>query len=427
MGKAIKLDTKYLEGFVSESDLNDIFPEVEKAHLLLQDKTGPGNDFLGWLDLPVQVGEEVLSDIQECADKLSENSDVIIIIGIGGSYLGAKALMEMLTPRFGTKKVIFAGYDISGEYLNELSDHIKDKDISVNVISKSGTTTEPAIAFRVISGFLSEKYSDEELKERIVCTTDKENGALKALADSKGYKTYVIPDNVGGRFSVLTPVGLLPAACAGINIKDLVLGAQKGYELSKDCSLETNLCYKYAAIRNILLRKGKTIEILSDFDYKFRFVAEWWKQLFGESEGKDGNGLFPASCGFTTDLHSMGQFIQDGSRNIIETFLIEEKEDEKCAVPFNEDNLDNLNYLAGKQISYVNKQAYLATREAHFEGGVPNLSIVLPEKNAFYLGQLFYFFEKAVAVSAYMLEVNPFNQPGVESYKKKMFKNLGKP
>lgn len=429
MTKAIQLDTKYLKDFVSEEDLAAIFPEVKNAHSLLVSKRGLGKDFLGWIDLPVNTSKDTLKEIEECAEQMKGCSDLIVIVGIGGSYLGARAAIEMLASDEGREKIFFTGNNLCGEHLEKLLDMIEagNKDVSVNVISKSGTTTEPAVAFRIIEDALKKKYGPNKLKDRIVCTTDKERGALKKLADSAGYKSFVIPDDTGGRFSVLTPVGLLPAACAGVNIYDIVNGAQRCAERMSVCDIDKNPAYKYAAIRNILYRKGKVIELLASFDYRLHFIAEWWKQLFGESEGKAGRSIFPAACDFTTDLHSMGQLMQQGQRNIFETFIIEGNEKPCCKVPANEENLDDLNYLEGKSLSFINKQAYLATCEAHSEGGVPNSTIVISERTAFSLGELFYFFEKAVAISAYISGVNPFDQPGVEAYKKKMFKLLGKP
>lgn len=426
MKKNIRLDTEYLKGFVSGKDLDAIFSEVKRAHELLEKKSGPGKNFLGWMDLPEKATEGLLKAIEECAGKMKSNSDVIIVIGIGGSYLGARAAIEMLAPGLRGRKVLFAGHNLCGDYLEELLNVIKSGDIGVNVISKSGTTTEPAVAFRVIEASLREKYSAQELKDRIIFTTDREKGALKAMADAGGYKTFVIPEDVGGRFSVLSPVGLLPVACAGINIRDFIAGARKGRDQSVDCNLDKNVSYKYAALRNILYRKGKVIEVLSNFNSRLHYVAEWWKQLFAESEGKDKKGIFPASCDFTTDLHSMGQWLQDGNRNVFETFLIEEEDGSGCPIPEKKEDLDNLNYLSGREVSFVNKQAYKATAAAHFEGGVPNSTVFFPEKSAFCLGELFYLFEKAVAISGYILGVNPFDQPGVDSYKNKMFKLLGK-
>jgi len=425
--KRLKFDTRYLEGFISSDDLEGIFSEVEKAHAFLVERNGPGKEFLGWMDIPENIDKGLVEDIEKTAAGLDRISDVIIIIGIGGSYLGARSIYECLTPKMADRKIFFAGCNLSGDYLRDLLDMVKDRDVGVNVISKSGTTMEPAVAFRIIEDFLEKKYGPGKISDRIVCTTDKETGALKTIADKKGYKTFVVPDDVGGRFSVLTPVGLFPAACADVNIRDLIAGAKDERQHSLDCDLDNNMSYRYAATRNILYRKGKKIEVFASFDSRLHYVDEWWKQLFGESEGKDGHSIFPASCNFSTDLHSMGQLIQEGERNLFETFLIIEKEGEGCLVPESEENLDNLNYVAGEQVDYINKKAYEATAEAHFEGGVPNSTIRLAEKSAFCLGQLFYFFEKAAALSGYLSGVNPFNQPGVESYKRKMFKLLGKP
>ncbi len=427
MGNDISFDPNYVKGFVSQDELDEIFPEVQKAHDLLENKNGPGNEFLGWMDLPETIDEGLLREIEDTASDIKSKSDALICIGIGGSYLGTRAAIELLYPEFARQKVFFAGHNLSGEHLRELINELEDKDVCVNVISKSGTTTEPAIAFRIIEDFLIKKYGTDGAKDRIICTTDRKKGALKAMADKKGYKTFVIPDDIGGRYSVLTPVGLLPIACADINIRDLIKGAKSQRERSLECDLEKNMSYKYAAIRNILYRKGKRIEILSDFDYKMFFLGEWWRQLFAESEGKDSKGIFPTTCNLTTDLHSIGQLIQQGERNIFETFLVVKKEDTTYVVPESKDNLDKLNYLAGKDLDFINKRAYDATSEAHFEGGVPNTTIVMPERSAFCLGQLFYFLEKTVAISGYLSGVNPFDQPGVEAYKTKMFKLLGKP
>lgn len=427
MPKDLRLDTNYLKGFVSEAELKSIFPEIEKAHSFLVKKNGFGKEFLGWMDLPTSLDESLLEDIEGTAAGMRCNADAVIVIGIGGSYLGAKAAIELLTPEFVGKKVFFAGHNLSASYLRGLLDSLKGKDFSVNVISKSGGTTEPAVAFRIIQESVEKKYGGDKARSRIVCTTDAEKGALKAIADQRGYKTFVIPDDVGGRFSVLTPVGLLPIACAGINIREMLSGAARMREMTAACDLGRNPSYLYAAVRNILYRKGKKVEILSNFDGRFHYLAEWWKQLFGESEGKDGKGIFPAACDFTTDLHSIGQLIQGGERNIFETFVIAEKEDRVCDLPFKADDTDNLNYLAGVGESAINAKAYKAVAEAHFEGGVPNSTVVVEEISPYCLGQLFYFFEKAVAVSGYILGVNPFDQPGVEAYKKKMFKLLGKP
>lgn len=427
MPKDLRLDTACMKGFVSDRDIRDIFPEVERAHSFLEKRNGPGRDFLGWMDLPVNTPEETLQRIEAAASGMRQSSDAVIVIGIGGSFLGAKAAIEMLTPEFVGSKVFFAGQNLSASYLNGLLSSLKDREVSVNVISKSGGTTEPAVAFRIIEEFMEKKYGKEKARLRIVCTTDANKGALKSMADSKGYGTFVIPDDVGGRFSVLTPVGLLPIACAGVNIRELLAGAADARMSSAKCDIEINPAYRYAAVRNVLYRKGKKIEILSNFDGRFHYVNEWWKQLFGESEGKGGKGIFPASCDFTTDLHSIGQLIQEGERNIFETFLIANKEDRSCVINPNEDNMDNLNYLSGVSESAINTKAYRAVAEAHFEGGVPNSTVIVEEISAYCLGQLFYFFEKAAAVSAYVSGVNPFDQPGVEAYKNKMFKLLGKP
>ena len=423
----LKYDTKYLEGYVLKEDLEGIYPELEKAHDFLVNRNGPGKDYLGWLDLPEAITEDTNKDIEKTAGMLRDNSDVIVIVGIGGSYLGAKSTIETLATLPNRRKILYAGYNLSGDHLAYLRDFLKDKDFSINVVSKSGTTTEPAVAFRVLETLLKEKYDSSQIKDRVVCTTDSEKGALKKIADKAGYKCFVIPDDVGGRFSVLTPVALFPAACAGIDIRQLMAGAHNQMVASSACDLESNTSYRYAATRNILYRKGKKIEVFASFNYRVHYVDEWWKQLYGESEGKGAHSIFPTSCDFTTDLHSMGQLIQQGERNLFETFLVVEEESTKCAIPESIENTDNLNYLAGKQLDYVNKKAYEATREAHFEGGVPNSTVFVPERSAFCLGQLFYFFEKAVAISAYLFGVNPFDQPGVEAYKQKMFKLLGKP
>lgn len=427
MARDLRLDTGYMRPFVTQDELDAIFPEVRKAHSFLENKNGAGSEYLGWMDLPVNTGEKLIKDIKETAARMRDMSDAVIIIGIGGSFLGAKAAIEMLSPEFAEDKVFFAGHNLSAAYLNGLMDALKHKDVTVNVISKSGCTTEPAVAFRIIESFMEKKYGKEKARDRIVCTTDATKGALKIMADQKGYKTFVIPDDVGGRFSVLTPVGLFPISCAGIDIGELLDGAKSGRILSSKCDLEANPSYRYAAIRNVLYRKGKKIEILSNFDARFHYVNEWWKQLFGESEGKDAKGIFPASCDFTTDLHSMGQLIQQGERNIFETFLLAEEEDRGCVVPSSDNDIENLNYLAGIGESAINAKAYKAVAEAHHEGGVPNSAVIVERISPFCLGQLFYFFEKAVAVSAYMMGVDPFDQPGVEAYKNKMFKLLGKP
>lgn len=395
----------------------------------LMNKSGEGNDFLGWIDRPVDYDKDEFERIKKAAANIRENSDVLVSIGIGGSYLGIKAVEVACDSYFNSKRdteIIYAGHQISSQYLVELLDYLKDKDYSLNVISKSGTTTEPAIAFRILKEALEEKYGKEEAKNRIFATTDKVKGALKELANAEGYESFIVPDDIGGRFSVISAVGLLPLAVAGIDIDEFMAGFAAGREKYTVNSFE-NDAIKYAAIRNMLHEDGKDIEIMVNYEPKLAFVAEWWKQLYGESEGKDGKGIFPASVSNTTDLHSMGQMIQDGKRNLFETVIEVENVDKDLTIKEDEKNLDGLNFLAGKTMSYVNKQAMEGTTMAHVEGGVPNIRIKLEEVNEKNLAELFYFFEIAVGVSGYMLGVNPFNQPGVEDYKKAMFKLLGKP
>ena len=424
---SIILEDKYVKKFVSEEEINSLTNSVEASHKKLEEKTGEGNDFLGWVDLPENYNKEEFARILMASSKIRANSDVLVVIGIGGSYLGARAVIEMLGDSFkineGTE-VIFAGQNMSSTYLADLIDYISDKDFSINVISKSGTTTEPAIAFRIFKDLIEKKYGKEEAKNRIFVTTDKQKGVLKGLATEEGYESFVVPDDVGGRFSVLTAVGLLPIAVAGIDIKELMNGA---YEASLEYKNVDNNCYKYAAIRNALYRKGKTTEIMVNYEPRMHYFAEWWKQLFGESEGKDNKGIFPASVEFSTDLHSMGQYIQDGLRNIFETVINIDKAKREIVINEDKDNLDGLNFLAGKTLNEVNHKAFLGTILAHTDGGVPNIVINVPEMNEYYAGQLIYFFEKACGISGYILEVNPFNQPGVEEYKKNMFALLGKP
>lgn len=433
--KKLSLDLSKISNFIDENHLNNMENEVIKAVDFLEKRNGEGKEFLGWLDLPINYDEKEFNRIKEASEKIKNNSDILIVIGIGGSYLGAKAAIELLTHTFynslpknirKTPEIYFAGNSISGTYLSHLIEIIGDKDFSVNVISKSGTTTEPAIAFRIFKEILEKKYGKEEAKKRIFATTDAEKGALKKLATEEGYETFVIPDNVGGRFSVLTAVGLLPIAVAGISIDDLMAGAKDAYSDYK-VEFKNNDCYKYAAVRNLLLRNGKSVELLINYEPKLHYVSEWWKQLFGESEGKNNKGIFPASVDLSTDLHSMGQYIQDGQRILFETLIEVEKPETDLIIPFNEANLDGLNYIAGKGMNYVNSKASIGTQVAHVDGGVPNLKLILPEINAYHLGYLFYFFEKACGVSGYILKVNPFNQPGVEEYKKNMFALLGKP
>ena len=395
----------------------------------LMQRNGEGNDFLGWIDRPVDYDKDEFERIKKAATRIRENSDVLVSIGIGGSYLGIKAVDVACDSYFNSErktKIIYAGHQLSGEYLVELLDYLKDKDYSLNVISKSGTTTEPAIAFRVLKEALEEKYGKEEAKNRIFATTDKAKGALKELANAEGYESFIVPDDIGGRFSVISAVGLLPLAVAGINIDEFMAGFADGREKYTNKSME-NDAIKYAAVRNMLHEDGKDIEILLNYEPKLKYVAEWWKQLYGESEGKDGKGLFPASVSNTTDLHSMGQMIQDGVRNIFETVIEVENPSKDLTIKEDEQNLDGLNFLAGKTMSYINKQAMEGTTMAHVEGNVPNIRIKIDKINEKNLAELFYFFEIAVGVSGYMLGVNPFNQPGVEAYKKAMFKLLGKP
>lgn len=416
----------------SKVDLKDIDKFEERAleaFDTLMNRDGEGNDFLGWIDRPVDYDKDEFERIKKASQRIRENSDVLVSIGIGGSYLGIKAVEVACDSYFNSKRdteIIYAGNQLSGEYLVELLDYLKDKDYSLNVISKSGTTTEPAIAFRILKEALEEKYGKEEAKTRIFATTDKKKGALKELANAEGYESFVVPDDIGGRFSVISAVGLLPLAVAGIDIDEFMAGFADGREKYTNKSIE-NDAIKYAAVRNMLNANGKDIEILLSYEPKLSFVAEWWKQLYGESEGKDGKGLFPASVSNTTDLHSMGQLIQDGVRNVFETVIEVENTSKDITIKEDDKNLDGLNYLAGKTLSYVNKQAMEGTAMAHVEGGVPNIRIKIDEINERNLAELFYFFEIAVGVSGYMLGVNPFNQPGVEDYKKAMFKLLGKP
>lgn len=430
----LSLDLSNVSSFVSEEKLMGMEAEVKAAAKTLEEGTGAGNDFLGWINLPTDYDKEEFDRIKKAAEKIKSDSDVLVVVGIGGSYLGARAAIELLSHTFYNKlskeerkapEVYFAGNSISGTYLAHLIQVIGDRDFSVNVISKSGTTTEPAIAFRIFKEMLEKKYGVEEARKRIYATTDVAKGALKKLSTEEGYETFTIPDNVGGRFSVLTPVGLLPIAAAGISIDDLMAGAREAQNDYK-AEFKNNDCYKYAAVRNLLLRDGKAIELLINYEPKVHFVAEWWKQLFGESEGKDGKGLFPASVDLSTDLHSMGQYIQDGQRILFETLIDVVSPDADVVIQFDEADLDGLNYIAGKGMNFVNQKAMEGTQLAHVDGGVPNIRIAVPKMDAFNLGYLFYFFEKACGVSGYLLDVNPFNQPGVEAYKKNMFALLGK-
>ncbi len=432
----VTLDYSKAAGFISEEEIGYMSKLAEDAKNQLVSKTGAGNDFLGWVDLPVEYDKEEFERIKKAAQKIQSDSEVLIVIGIGGSYLGARAAIEFLRHGFynnvskeirKTPEIYYAGNNISGAYIEGLLDVVGDRDFSINVISKSGTTTEPAIAFRVFKKKIEEKYGKEEAAKRIYATTDKARGALKKLAAEEGYETFVVPDDIGGRFSVLTAVGLLPIAVSGADLDQLMAGAAEGRKLALEQKFEDNDALKYAAIRNVLLRKGKTIEVLANYEPCFHFVAEWWKQLYGESEGKDQKGIFPASVDLTTDLHSMGQFIQDGARILFETVMNIEEARGNVVIEEEAADLDGLNYLAGKDMDFVNKNAMNGTILAHTDGSVPNLVLNVPKQNEFYLGELFYFFEFAVGVTGYLLGVNPFNQPGVESYKKNMFALLGKP
>ena len=430
MEKYLKVDFRHAESFLDEKALTHIQKEVNQARNLLDNGTGAGNDYLGWLDLPKTFDKDELNRILKAAKQIRSQSKVLIVIGIGGSYLGAKAAVEFMKPYFQKRKgfeVIFAGQNLSATYIQELLDYVENKDFSINVISKSGTTTEPAISFRLFKKLLEKKYSTEEAKHRIYVTTDKEKGALRNLADQKGYETFVVPDDVGGRYSVLTPVGLLPIAAAGINVKNILRGAKAARSYYKKKSIDLNDAHKYAAIRNLLYRDGKTVEMLVNYEPRLQYLAEWWKQLFAESEGKDNKGLFVASASFTTDLHSLGQYIQDGKRIMFETVLNVETPAKDITIEEDENNLDKLNYLEGHTVDYVNKQALKGTLLAHKDGGVPGIVINIPEITEYSFGYLVYFFELTCGVSGYLLQVNPFNQPGVEAYKKNMFALLGKP
>lgn len=436
MSRQVTFDYSKADSFISEEEIGYMKKLTLDAKETLVSKTGAGNDFLGWIDLPVDYDKEEFTRIKAAAKKIQSDSDVLLVIGIGGSYLGARAAIEFLSHSFynvldksvrKTPEIYFCGNSISSTYLKHLMDVVGDRDFSINMISKSGTTTEPAIAFRVFKEKLEAKYGKKGAAERIYATTDKAKGSLKHLSDEEGYETFVVPDDVGGRFSVLTAVGLLPIAVSGADIDKLMEGAASGRKRALENDFENNDALQYAALRNILLRKGKSVEILANYEPAVHYVSEWWKQLFGESEGKDNKGLFPASVDLTTDLHSMGQFIQDGSRVMFETVINIDTPREELTIGEEPVDLDGLNYLAGKTVDFVNKSAMNGTILAHTDGQVPNFMVTVPEVNEFYLGELFYFFEFACGVSGYLLGVNPFNQPGVESYKKNMFALLGKP
>lgn len=436
MGNKVTFDYSKASTFVAEHEVDYMSKLAIDAKELLLSRKGAGNDFLGWIDLPVDYDKEEFVRIQKAAEKIKNDSEVLLVIGIGGSYLGARAAIEFLSHSFynvldksvrKTPEIYFCGNSISSTYLKHLMDVVGNRDFSINMISKSGTTTEPAIAFRVFKEKLEAKYGKKGAAERIYATTDKAKGSLKHLSDEEGYETFVVPDDVGGRFSVLTAVGLLPIAVSGADIDKLMEGAASGRKRALENDFEENDALQYAALRNILLRKGKSVEILANYEPAVHYVSEWWKQLFGESEGKDNKGLFPASVDLTTDLHSMGQFIQDGSRVMFETVINIDTPREELTIGEEPVDLDGLNYLAGKTVDFVNKSAMNGTILAHTDGQVPNFMVTVPEVNEFYLGELFYFFEFACGVSGYLLGVNPFNQPGVESYKKNMFALLGKP
>lgn len=435
MGNVI-FDYSRAAGFVSAEEMENMKATAMCAKNVLMDKSGAGSDFLGWIDLPVDYDKEEFQRIKMAAEKIQNDSDVLLVIGIGGSYLGARAAIEFLSHSFynvlpkgkrKTPEIYFVGNSISSKYIHDLKDVLEGKDFSVNIISKSGTTTEPAIAFRVFKDMLIEKYGREEANKRIYATTDKARGALKNLADEEGYESFVVPDDVGGRFSVLTAVGLLPIAVSGADIDKLMEGAEAARMEALEAPYESNGALQYAAVRNILLRKGKTVEIVANYEPSLHYVSEWWKQLFGESEGKDQRGIFPAAVDLTTDLHSMGQFIQDGARIMFETVLDVEESSAEILLKEEAVDTDGMNYLAGKSVDFVNKSAMNGTILAHTDGNVPNLMVRIPGQDEYSLGQLFYFFKYACGISGYILGVNPFNQPGVESYKKNMFALLGKP
>ena len=432
----LNFNYQFAKNFFNENELKQIKPYVELANEVLTSKSGAGNDFLGWVDLPENYDKDEFARIKKAAEKIKNDSEVLVVIGIGGSYLGAKAAIEFLSHSFynnlpkdkrKTPEIYFAGTNMSGVYLQHLIEVVGDRDFSVNVISKSGTTTEPAIAFRVFKKMLEEKYGKEEAAKRIYATTDKEKGALKTLATTEGYETFVVPDNVGGRFSVLTAVGLLPIAAAGINIDELMAGAKDAMNDFANKNMDENQALQYAAVRNILHRKGKDLELMVNYEPRVHYLAEWWKQLFGESEGKDGKGLYPTSADFSADLHSLGQYIQEGKRLFFETVVSIGKPEVEFVIESDKDNLDGLNFIAGKTLDYVNKKATDGVILAHIDGNVPNLGVNIPEATPYHLGYTFYFFEKACGVSGYLLGVNPFDQPGVEAYKKNMFALLGKP
>lgn len=436
MSNKLKFDYSKALSFIQQHEIDYLTDPVRLAHDQLHNKSGAGSDYLGWIDLPVDYDKEEFARIQQAAKKIQSDSDALVVIGIGGSYLGARAAIEMLSHSFynllpkdkrKTPEIYFVGNNISSTYVTHLLQLLEGKDVSVNVISKSGTTTEPAIAFRIFRELLEKKYGVEEARKRIYATTDHSKGALKKLATAEGYESFVIPDDVGGRYSVLTAVGLLPIAAAGVDIEAIMKGAADAKEVYSNPNLEENESYQYAAVRNALYRKGKTTEILVNYEPSLHFVSEWWKQLFGESEGKDYKGIFPAAVDFSTDLHSMGQFIQEGNRTLFETVIQVAEAAEQITIGTDENDLDGLNFLSGKTMDFVNKKAFEGTMLAHTDGGVPNLIVTIPDTSAYTFGYMVYFFEKACGISGYLMGVNPFDQPGVEAYKKNMFALLGKP
>jgi len=429
----VKVNEKYLNGFVSKEEVDAILPELFSAHEKIRNKSGEGNDFLGWHSLPYDYDKKEFERIKAAAKKIQKNSQVLIVIGIGGSYLGARAVIEFIkSPNYNllkkdTPEIYFSGNSISSSALSELLVLCEGKDFSVNVISKSGTTTEPAVSFRIFRELLEKRYGKEEAKNRIFVTTDKARGTLKEFSDEQGYETFVIPDDIGGRYSVLTACGLLPIATAGVDIDSLMAGAVAAADELQSCDIETNQAYKYAVLRNALLRKGKGLEIMACYEPAYQYMSEWWKQLYGESEGKDGKGIFPASVIYSTDLHSLGQIVQEGVRNMFETVVNIVHSNDTIIIPNDENNVDHLNFLSGKELDFVNKKAFEGTILAHIDGGVPNLILEVADRSEKTLGYLIYFFELGCAASGYILGVNPFNQPGVEAYKKNMFALLGKP
>ncbi len=436
MKQGLKLNLSKTAPYIDAAEMRLMESQVRAAHELLHKGAGAGSDFLGWLELPTKYDQNEFKALLKAAEQIRETSEALVVVGIGGSYLGARAAIEMLTHSFynqvqseqrRTPRIFYLGQTISPTYTAELLEVLAEKDFAVNVISKSGTTTEPAIAFRLIKELLVKKHGVDGAKRRIYATTDRTKGALKKLADTEGYPQFVIPDDVGGRYSVLTPVGLLPIAVSGIDIQEMMDGAAAGYEAYRKPVLEDNPAYQYAASRNILYRKGKLLEILINYEPGLHYFAEWWKQLFGESEGKNRKGIFPAACDFSTDLHSMGQYIQEGRRDLFETVLWVEKPRRSLTIPPDPDNVDGLNFLSGRTMEFVNEKAFQGTLLAHHEGGVPNMVIKIPELTPYYFGELVYFFEKACGLSGYLNAVNPFDQPGVEAYKKNMFALLGKP